>query len=173
MKRFLVATFGVALVAAVSAAQDISLEHRVKAAYLFNFTKFVEWPAEAVPAGEPLSLCVAAPNPFGHALEEIVRGELVGARALTTRIVRDATGCHVLFVPAGVSPAPLLRGARSKPILTVGESPDFLREGGIVKFVVHDGKVRFEISQDAAIRAHLRISSRLLRLAVAVAPETR
>jgi hypothetical protein len=80
-------------------------------------------------------------------------------------VVRDPSGCHVLFVPEGVSAAPLLNEARMKPILTVGESDTFLRHGGIVNFIMEDGKVRFEISQDAASRAHLRISSRLLRLA--------
>lgn len=145
-------------------AQDVSLEYRVKAAYLFNFTKFVDWPAEALPQNAPLSICVAAPNPFGTTLVDTVRGESVEGRALATRTVSDANGCHVLFVPDGVLPSPLLRDARNKPVLTVGESPDFLRQGGVVRFVMEHGKVRFEINQDAATRAQLRISSRLLRL---------
>jgi hypothetical protein len=156
----------VLLVGATAGAQDVSLEYQVKAAYLFNFTKFVDWPDDAFAPGVPLAICVAAPNPFGPALEETIRGELVGERALTTRVVREPAGCHVLFVPRGVSATPLLRDARTRPILTVGESEDFLRDGGIIKFVMQGGKVRFEISQDAASRAHLRISSRLLRLAV-------
>jgi YfiR/HmsC-like len=166
-----IAAAGLVLAAAAPAAQEIPLEQRVKAAYLFNFTKFVEWPADAIAAGAPLTLCVAAPSPFGQTLEDTVRGELVGGRALTIRVVRDPAGCHVLFVPGNVTALPLLRDARTQPILTVGESPEFLHEGGVVKFVMHDGKVKFEISQDAAARAHLRISSRLLRLARP--PETR
>lgn len=153
------------VLAATTSAQEISLEYRVKAAYLFNFTKFVDWPPDATPAGAPLVICVAGVSPFGGTLEETVHGELVGGRPLTTRVVRDPSGCHVLFVPAGVAAAPLLHDARTKPILTVGESDTFLQDGGIVKFVMEDGKVRFEISQDAASRAQLRISSRLLRLA--------
>jgi hypothetical protein len=86
-------------------------------------------------------------------------------------VTRDTDGCHVLFVPAGVNAAPHLRDAHSGPLLTVGESPDFLRDGGIINFVMQDGKVRFEINQEAASRAQLRISSRLLRLALP--PETR
>jgi hypothetical protein len=85
--------------------------------------------------------------------------------------VREPSGCDVLFVPAGVPAAPLLHDARTRPILTVGESETFLRAGGIVNFFMDDGKVRFEINQDAASRAQLRISSRLLRLARP--PETR
>ena len=148
-----------------AAAQNVSLEYQVKAAYLFNFTKFVDWPEHVMPVGEPITICVAAPGPFGKTLEETVRGELVAGHPLTTRVVRDAAGCHVLFVPEGVTAAPLLRDARTAPVLTVGESAEFLRDGGVVNFVMDDGKVRFEISQDAAARAQLRISSRLLRLA--------
>jgi hypothetical protein len=159
------------LLPAAASAQEISLEYRVKAAYLFNFTKFVEWPPEAMPEGAPLTICVARQNPFGHTLEETVRGEHVGGRPLIARVVDAASGCQVLFVPEGVPPMPLLRDAGTSPILTVGESDEFLRDGGMVNFVMQDGKVRFEIRQDAASRAHLRISSRLLRLARS--PETR
>ena len=152
------------LCAAAAVAQEISLEYQVKAAYLFNFTKFVDWPADAIAPGAPLTICVAAPNPFGRALEETIRGEVVGGRTLATRVVRDPAGCHVLFVPDGVSAAPLLRDARTRPILTVGESEDFLRDGGVINFVMQGGKVRFDISPEAAERAQLRVSSRLLRL---------
>jgi hypothetical protein len=153
------------LLGGTAAAQKVSLEYQVKAAYLFNFTKFVDWPEHAMPAGAPITICVAAPSPFGNTLEQTVHGELVAGRALTTRVVRDSTGCHVLFVPEGATAAPLLRDARATPVLTVGESPEFLRDGGVVNFVMDDGKVRFEISHEAAARAQLRISSRLLRLA--------
>ena len=157
--------------AAATAAQEVSLEYRVKAAYLFNFTKFVDWPRDALPPDAPLTICVAGTSPFGEVLDDTVQGELVAGRPLTTRVVREPSGCHVLFVPAGGAAAPLLHDARTRPILTVGESETFLRDGGIVKFVMQDGKVRFEINQDAASRAQLRISSRLLRLARP--PETR
>ena len=157
-----------ALLAAVlgvaAPVQDVSLEYRVKAAYLFNFTKFIDWPAGALPEKAALTICVAEPSPFGTTLAETIRGEQVGGRALETRIVHGAAGCHVLFVPQGVSVEPLLRDARTHPVLTVGETDEFLRQGGVVKFVREDGRIRFEINQDAAQRAQLRISSRLLRL---------
>jgi hypothetical protein len=156
----------VLFVTTTATSQNASLEYQVKAAYLFNFTKFVEWPDDALPDGAPLTICVAAPSPFGAALGDTIRDELVDGRALAMRVVRDPAGCHVLFVPKGVAAAPLLRDARTRPILTVGEADDFLRQGGIVDFVMQDGKVRFAISQDAASRAQLRISSRLLRLAL-------
>jgi hypothetical protein len=164
LARMLAAVVALVLATAAS-AQDVPLEYRVKAAYLFNFTKFIDWPAGSMDDGAPLVICVAGANPFGTALDETIRGELVGGRALEARVVREPSGCNVLFVPKGVPPAGLLREARTKPILTVGESTDFLHEGGVVNFFMEDGKVRFEIGQDAASRAQLRISSRLMRLA--------
>lgn len=150
--------------AAATGAQEVALEYRVKAAYLFNFTKFVDWPAD--PAGAtPLTICVASPNPFGSVLAETIREERVNERPLQARTVRDASGCHVLFVPRGVPHQPYLRAARGQPILTVGETPAFLRDGGIISFVVEENKVRFDIGREAAARANLTISSRLLRLA--------
>lgn len=152
------------LLGAGAPAADVPLEYRVKAAYLFNFTKFVEWPEEALPPEGQITICVAGTDPFGGALIETVRGESVDGHALAARTVTDVAGCHVLFVPADVPAAPLLGETRTRPVLTVGESPGFLEQGGIVNFILHDGKVRFQISHDAATRAQLRISSRLLRL---------
>ncbi len=145
--------------------QDASLEYQVKAAYLFNFTKFVEWPAAALPDGEPLTICVAGENPFGPTLDATIRGESVNGRPLQARAAQPPAGCHVVFVPRGVDAAAALRPFRSLPALTVGESDGFLRRGGMINFVIDDGRVRFEINQEAAERAHVRISSRLLRLA--------
>jgi hypothetical protein len=146
-------------------AQDVSLEYRVKAAYLFNFTKFVEWPAASASEREPFTICVAETNPFGSVLAETVQGETVAGRPLVVRVARDPAGCQVLFVPADVPADAFLRNVRTAPVLTVGESSAFLRRGGIVNFFLDGGKVRFEIDQAAAERANLRISSRLLRLA--------
>src|SRR5262245_16077410 len=160
------AALALALVSALpGAAQDAPLEYRVKAAYLFNFTKFVEWPAGAVSDGAPFPICVAGNNPFASALEDTIRGETVGGRSLQSRLAEGNEPCQVLFVPHDVDPAPHLKRTRTQPVLTVGESPDFLKQGGIINFVRDGSKVRFEISQDAANRAQLRISSRLLRLA--------
>jgi hypothetical protein len=143
-------------------AQDASLEYRVKAAYLFNFAKFVEWPR----ASGPLTLCVAGRNVFGEALTDTVRGELIEGRPIVVRVLLEPeAGCHVLFVPRGAPAAAYLRAAGSPPSLTVGEQPDFIGMGGLVNFVLDGTNVRFEIDAEAAQRAGLRISSRLLRLA--------
>jgi hypothetical protein len=149
---------------ATAPAKEIPLEYQVKAAYLFNFAKFVEWPSEARTG--PLTICVAGQNPFGDVLEETLRGETVNDRPLATRVISGPeTGCHIVFVPQGIATAPYLSGLRGTPTLTVGEMPDFISRGGIINFVLEEGKVRFQIDSKAAERADLRISSHLLRLA--------
>jgi YfiR/HmsC-like len=145
-------------------AKEVPLEYQVKAVYLFNFAKFIEWPAEA--QSGPLMICVAGENPFGSVLDETVRGEMVNGRPLVARVITGPQAdCHVIFVPQGAATMPYLRAAQGLPILTVGETPEFLGQGGIISFILESGKVRFQIDSKAAERAELRISSNLLRLA--------
>ena len=161
--RFIV--FALVLAApAVLRAQEVPLEYRVKAAYLFNFAKFVEWPDAG--ATGPITICVAGRNVFGDALADTVKGETINGRPLAVRLILEPQpGCHIVFVPRGAAASAYLRSARTSPSLTVGESPDFIEQGGIVNFTREGANVRFEIDSDAAERAGLRISSRLLRLA--------
>jgi YfiR/HmsC-like len=150
--------------AVTARSMEVSLEYQVKAAYLFNFAKFIEWPSEARTG--PLTICVAGANPFGDVLTETLRGEMVHDRELASRLISDPEpGCHMIFVPQGAESTSYLRAARGSPTLTVGESADFISQGGIINFILERGKVRFEIDSKAAERAELRISSHLLRLA--------
>ena len=145
-------------------AQDVSLEYQVKAVYLFNFVKFITWPSAPEPG--PIAICVAGRNPFGEALQEAIRGEVIGERRLEARFIREPQpGCHVVFVPQGTDARPYLDAAGRTHTLTVGEEPGFLARGGIVNFILDGGSVRFEIDATAAERANLRISSHLMRLA--------
>src|SRR2546426_7749962 len=97
MRRWL-ASIAIVAAGVSGAAQDIPLEYRVKAAYLFNFLKYVEWP-DATATG-PFTICVAGRNPFGDVLADTVKGERIGARAVMARVVTEPdAGCHVLFVP--------------------------------------------------------------------------
>jgi hypothetical protein len=140
-----------------TAAQEISLEYRVKAAYLFNFAKFVEWPPSA-PAG-PLTICVAGRDVFGDILAETIKGETLEGRSLAARVILEPEpGCHIVFVPRGSATPAYLRAARNLPALTVGEAPDFIDQGGIINFILDGANVRFEIDQAAADRVGLRIS---------------
>jgi hypothetical protein len=153
--------------AATAAAQAVALEYRVKAAYLLNFTRFVEWPRSVLDGSGPFTICLAGANPFGPVLGETLVGEVVAGRTLTSRVVADAAGarCQVLFIPHAVAAMPFLRAVRGTPVLTVGEADDFLEQGGAINFVLEEGKVRFEVNPDAVSRNQLTMSSRLLRLA--------
>jgi hypothetical protein len=146
-------------------AQDVSLEYRVKATYLYNFVKFIEWPAGV--RNGPITVCVAGHNPFGTVLDDTIRGEVVRGRPITARVILEPEpGCQVLFVPEGAAVSAYLRAARGTPTLTVGETSDFLARGGIIAFVNEGRYVRFSISTDAAEQAQLQVSSRLLQLAI-------
>jgi hypothetical protein len=148
-------------------------EYQVKAAFLFNFIKFVDWPAAQLPAGAPVTICVLGDDPFGTDLDETVEGRVVNGRRLLVRRLeraRDAEPCHVLFI-AGSEEARLaavLDAVKATSILTIGDMDAFAAKGGMIQLTLSDKKVRFEINREAAERAGVRISSQLLRLATAV-----
>lgn len=172
MRRVTLLAVLAAAAAAPLAAQAVSDEYRVKAAYLYNFLKYAEWPAEA-PAG-PLTICVAGRNPFGGFLEDLVRGEMINDRQVTTRVILEPEpGCHLMFVPDGAAVSAYLRDAAGRPVLTVGESRTFIADGGIVNFYLDRGNVRFEINPAAAEQAGIRLSARLLQLARIVGARAR
>jgi hypothetical protein len=146
-------------------------EYQVKAAFLYNFAKFVEWPAEAFKtAKDPIVVCVLGHNPFGNALEEAIRGKSVSGRTFAYRHVSDAesaSDCQILFVGSEESKhfRSLLDNLKPMGILTVGEAKGFAASGGVINFKLDDGRVRFEINVDAAEHEQLHISSKLLSLA--------
>lgn len=147
-------------------------EYRLKAAFVYRFPQFVEWPAGALRDTSSFDLCVLAPNPFASDLEQLSRGESLNGRPLRVRVVRGVearTGCHALFIGAGTSDAPrVLSALAGRPILTVGETDGFLAAGGIIALRLADRRVRFEVSTANAEKADLRISAQLLNLAAAV-----
>lgn len=155
----------------LSAAQPAALEYDVKAAFVLNFTRYVEWPPKQ--RTPPFRLCVLRDNPFGGRLEAMVSGEQWQGGAIQVQVVPNtvrAAGCHLLYVPASAGARFVRDAARvaSSPLLTVGEQADFLQRGGMIRLFVEDQKVRFSINQKAAASAGLQISSRLLRLAHSV-----
>lgn len=157
----------------------------VRAALLVNFIRFTEWPASALPAGEPFVIGVAGDRALEHELVRLAERQTVLERRLRiVRVngVRNVAGCHVLYVGTvsrpGEDVAPgadeLLPAARGAPVLTVSDSPTFLAQGGIVNLYVGDeGKLRFEIAPRHATEAGLKLSSRLLALARIVNPPAR
>ena len=164
MARLFALIVMLAAATALPRAQDVSTEYKVKAGFLYHFVKYVEWPPTVQ---GPLTICIAGRNPLGTVLEETIKGESVEGRPLLTRVILEPeSGCNVVFVPAGSATTAYLRAAAGTPTLTVGETGAFAELGGMITFVVDRGKVRFAINREAVERAHLRMSSRLLRLSL-------
>ena len=145
-------------------------ESVLKAAFLYHFAKFVEWPEEALSReSDPFTICLIGEQHMTEATNQFVKNKQVHGRTVVARAATSATdveGCHLLFVDASARHAEELMktGNSSLPILTVGESDQFLSRGGMIKLFIEDGKMRFAISPQAAERAQLKISSKLLAL---------
>ena len=163
-----VALLAAAPVASAQSAQP-SLEHDVKAAFLYHFTKYVEWPAPAA-VDEPFRVCALADTGFIAALDRTIADESLGGRRLVrgeTRSVYEVRRCGILYVAkdyAGQG-APLLAAVRDLPVLTVGDGSPFVKRGGAIGFVLENNRVRFDISLSAIQRSGLKASSKLLRVA--------
>jgi hypothetical protein len=161
-----------------SAQTAISREYEIKAVFLFNFAQFVDWPPEAAASPQaPLVIGVLGDDPFDGYLDDTVRGEKLNNRPFVVqryRRVEDIDGCQVLFI-GRTSPGELGRimaALKGRSILTVGDTEGFAEDGGIIRFVTKNNRIRFRINVDAAQAAHLVISSKLLRLAEVVTPGT-
>jgi hypothetical protein len=152
----------------------ITSEYQVKAAFLFHFVQFVDWPDETFKgASSPLTYCTIGVDPFHGALDASLAGKTIGARpfrVLHFKQPREIGGCQVLFIGAEekkLLPA-ILAGIKGNSVLTVGESEHFVQGGGMIGFLLEENKIRFEINLEAAKKAKLKISSRLLALAKTV-----
>ena len=170
----LIACLGLALLLPADAGAQASQpsEYQVKAAFLFNFAKFVEWPPETF-AGEtsPLVIGILGDNPFGTDLERTVAGKLINNRPITIRsfpTAAEAANCHILFISSSEKKRlpDIIQSLHGTAVLTVGETDQFIASGGMVNFVQEASKIRFQINDDAAKAARLKISSKLLTLAV-------
>jgi len=154
-------------------AQAAASEYAVKAAFLYNFTKFVEWPPNAF-SGErsQFRVCVLGEDPFGKSLRVIGDESVAGRRVslLQAEEIRQPEDCQILFISRSERDrlSQILADLGEAPVLTVGDSGGFLDQGVIINFTLENGKVRFEINQEAAERAGIKISSKLLRLATRV-----
>lgn len=148
----------------------IAIEQAVKAAYVFNFTKFVTWPAESPLSTAPaLTICILDDDSLADAVDATVRDKQVEGRPLAVRRFRKAhevVPCAVLFVGRGMSGhlPQLLQQLRGWPVLTVSDAEGFTSQGGVIGLLLEDDRVRFEIGVAAAQAAGLQISSKLLRL---------
>jgi hypothetical protein len=166
---FMPVLMAAALISEVAAAPN---EYEVKAAFLYNFAKFTDWPAVQAPAEEQFTICILGDDPFGSALGPLngkpIAGKPVDMRRLTEP--RDVSGCRIVFVgrPHTENIAGLAAALQSQPVLTVGDYPGFVRSGGMIGFVLDDGRIRFEINPDRIALAGLTVSSQMLKLAIII-----
>jgi hypothetical protein len=151
-------------------AADPPLEYQVKAAFLLNFAKFVEWPANALAAPDaPISICILGDDPFEGALDQMVEGESIDGRKIAVKRMKRPSGspaCQILFVSK--SEKSFSASELGTGVLTVGETEGFLAHGGVIALVIEDRRVRFDVGKSAAEKAGLKLSSKLLRVARSV-----
>jgi hypothetical protein len=154
-----------------SAVAQSATGDQVKAAYLFNFAKFIEWPAEGFDkADAAMNFCTLGRSPVVDELDSSVRGKSISGHIVTVKHLHgpeEIKGCHLVFLAAsaGKQGRKLVLAAKGSPILLVAESPGFARAGGTIDFIMEDSRLIFEVNITAAENAHLKISSKLLALA--------
>ena len=168
-QRILIALVATLLATRGGAAGQAVTQPALRAAFLYNFAKFTEWPIDGAPAG-PLKLCVVDDSAVEGALEELVGTSLINSRAVTVSQGESGKGlrtCSVLYLGEVASnrAAAILDELQGAPVLTVSNGDEFVRGGGMVGLFVEDGRMRFAINPEAAQRAGVRLSSRLLKLA--------
>jgi hypothetical protein len=153
---------------------SVSSEYLIKAGFIFNFAKFVEWPSNAFAQPDsPIVIGILGTDPFGSIIDKIVQDKKIGMRGFVVKRLKWGTDlkelkeCKILFVGASEKAHmdELVQIVKGLPILTVGETPGFAERGGVIRFVLEDNRIRFEVNVVAAQQADLTISSRLLTLA--------
>lgn len=167
----LVTMLSLAAAVQIRAQTNPPLEYQVKAAFLFSFTKFIEWPSDAFHSSNaPITLCVFRHDPFGSALDEIIQGKTVNNHQVLARRVNelpDLKSCQLVFVgkEEDKSLSEVLNSLKGTSALAVGETDGFAERGGGVQFFLEASQLRFAINVDAVQRARLTVSSKLLSLA--------
>lgn len=147
-------------------------EYQLKAAFLYNFAKFVEWPPTVLPQNSsPFIIGILGENPFNDELKKSVVGKKILDHPISVVSfpnAKEATNCHILFICTSEKKRlpEIFQALGNANVLTVGETERFIESGGVINFTREGNKIRFEISDDAAKRAGLKISSKLLSLAV-------
>jgi hypothetical protein len=160
--------------ASARATPDAPTEWDVKAAYLYNFTLFVEWPEDAMPSPTaPFVVGIVGPDPFGQAAEATFAGKTVGAHPVVVRRLaspEESGAVQILFVasPSDREAQRAVRAAQGKPVFTVADGEGAASRGSILTFHLKENRVRFDVNLAPARAARLKISSQLLKLALSV-----
>lgn len=169
----LIAVLVLLIVPMTDAQQQKASEYQVKAAYLFNFAKFIKWPASVADKTNFFAICVLGQDPFGATLDSTMADEqLDGKRMVVKRIsaAQDAEDCRILFISANEEShlKEILQTVDESGVLTVSDIPSFSRRGGMIEFVLDGDRIRFEINLSSAEASRLTLSSQLLKVATAV-----
>jgi YfiR/HmsC-like len=148
-------------------------DYQVKAAYLYNFGRFVEWPAKAAAKNGPFTVCVLGQDPFGPTLDTILAGETIAGKNVVAKRIsspQESSDCQILFLSAAEAGQlnKIMQDLDSEAVLTVSDIPQFSQRGGMIQFVLEGDRVRFEVNLNATRRAGLTLSSELLKVASVV-----
>jgi hypothetical protein len=154
----------------VLAGSDAVAVSVLKAAFLYNFAKFSEWPADVLAPGQRLAMCVVGDAAVADALGDTIKGHVIDGHELTVAVLEadeSASGCHLLYVSASEAKrsAVLLLSARSLSVFTVSDADRFAESGGVAQLIVENDRMRFAINLEAAQRGRVQLSSKLLALA--------
>jgi hypothetical protein len=161
-------------VSGLSAQKSKPQEYEVKATYLFNFARFVEWPSSSAAAkSDSFAICVLGQDPFGPALDAIVAGESIDGKAVLAKRVskpQDAVSCRVLYISSSEDSRlkEVLAALDKSGVLTVSDIPQFSQRGGMIEFTLQGNNVRFEVNLAIAENTGLTLSSELLKVAITV-----
>jgi len=160
-----------AVIPTLQAQKSSPTEYQVKAAYLYNFGRFIEWPNKGTASsGRPFTICVLGLDPFGQSLSATLAGQTInGTNAVAAQISKpqEAVNCRILFISSSEDRQlkQILGVLEGASVLTVSDLPQFSQRGGMVQFVLDGNKVRFEVNLTPVERAHLTLSSQLLKVA--------
>jgi hypothetical protein len=156
---------------AESVKQQFEFEYHVKAAYLYSFGRYIQWPGSAFPPQEDaFVICLFGEDPFGDILNVISKTKTIQGHRIvvqTTSSLKALTHCHILFIPRTIQPElqfQIINELQDLPILVVGESPGFVKHGGCVNFYMDGDQVRFEINSDSIRQKKLFVDAKLLNL---------
>lgn len=151
-------------------AQETPSENKVKAVFLYNFTRFIDWPKEAFSSNATFKIGILGKDPFGNFLEETMRGENVSGNLIVIERfnnLKDVKNCHILFInlkdEERIKEA--IAATKDKNILTISENKDFVKWGGMIRIYSEDNRIRMQINDTAARKSDIKISAKLLNIA--------
>lgn len=173
LRRAIIAAVWLLFAGSTALGQRNPSQYQVEAAYLYNFARFVEWPAKGTNAPGPFTICVLGEDPFGPALEATLAGEMVAnQKAVARRISRpqESIDCHILFISSSEANRlnKIIEALDKSAILTVSDIPQFSQRRGMIGFVLEENRIRFEVNLTATQHAGLTLSSELLKVATVV-----